>query len=90
MDFLVPALAVAVIYSFMSLRVLRQYERGVCVLPGTFLGHQGAGPHLPSRRLCQPEAGLPPDRGAGHPAAGRDHSGQRLGQGERGAVHARE
>ena len=29
MDVLIPALAVAVVYSFLSLRVLRQYERGV-------------------------------------------------------------
>jgi regulator of protease activity HflC (stomatin/prohibitin superfamily) len=43
MDFLVPALAVAVIYSFMSLRVLRQYERGVAFFLGRFWGTKGPG-----------------------------------------------
>jgi regulator of protease activity HflC (stomatin/prohibitin superfamily) len=43
MDFLVPALAVAVIYSFMSLRVLRQYERGVSFFLGRFWGTKGPG-----------------------------------------------
>ncbi len=68
-------------------RVVRQYERGVAF----FLGGTGAprGPgsssSLPVR---QPEAGLAPDRGAGHPAAGRDHPRQRLGQGERRPLHA--
>ncbi|HEY0351257.1 MAG TPA: slipin family protein [Gemmatimonadales bacterium] len=43
MDFLVPALAVAVIYYFMSLRVLRQYERGVSFFLGRFWGTKGPG-----------------------------------------------
>jgi regulator of protease activity HflC (stomatin/prohibitin superfamily) len=43
MDFLIPALAVAVIYSFMSLRVLRQYERGVAFFLGRFWGTKGPG-----------------------------------------------
>ena len=36
----------------LSLRVLRQYERGVDLLPRQVLGDQGAGPRLPSRRLA--------------------------------------
>ncbi|MGH7526806.1 MAG: SPFH domain-containing protein, partial [Gemmatimonadales bacterium] len=43
MDFLVPALAIAVIYSFLSLRVLRQYERGVAFFLGRFWGTKGPG-----------------------------------------------
>jgi regulator of protease activity HflC (stomatin/prohibitin superfamily) len=43
MEFLIPALAVAVIYSFMSLRVLRQYERGVTFFLGRFWGTKGPG-----------------------------------------------
>jgi regulator of protease activity HflC (stomatin/prohibitin superfamily) len=43
MDFVIPALAVAVIYSFLSLRVLRQYERGVTFFLGKFWGTKGPG-----------------------------------------------
>ena len=43
MDFLIPGLAVAVIYSFISLRVLRQYERGVTFFLGRFWGTKGPG-----------------------------------------------
>ena len=43
MDFLLPALAIAVVYSFMSLRVLRQYERGVSFFLGKFWGTKGPG-----------------------------------------------
>ena len=43
MDFVIPALAVAVIYSFLSLRVLRQYERGVTFFLGRFWGTKGPG-----------------------------------------------
>jgi regulator of protease activity HflC (stomatin/prohibitin superfamily) len=43
MDYLIPALAVAFIYSFMSLRVLRQYERGVSFFLGKFWGTKGPG-----------------------------------------------
>jgi regulator of protease activity HflC (stomatin/prohibitin superfamily) len=43
MDFLIPALAVAVLYSFLSLRVLRQYERGVTFFLGRFWGTKGPG-----------------------------------------------
>ena len=43
MDFLVPALSIAVIYSFLSLRVLRQYERGVAFFLGRFWGTKGPG-----------------------------------------------
>jgi regulator of protease activity HflC (stomatin/prohibitin superfamily) len=43
MDFLVPALTVAVVYSFLSLRVLRQYERGVSFFLGRFWGTKGPG-----------------------------------------------
>jgi regulator of protease activity HflC (stomatin/prohibitin superfamily) len=43
MDFLIPALTIAVIYSFMSLRVLRQYERGVAFFLGRFWGTKGPG-----------------------------------------------
>ena len=41
MEILVAGLAVAVVYSFLSLRVLQQYERGVAFFLGTLLGHQG-------------------------------------------------
>ncbi len=70
-----------------SLRVLKQYERGVTFFLGAYTGDQGTGPDLRAARPGAHEAGLAPDRGARHPAAGRDHPGQRLGQGERGAVH---
>src|SRR5215217_4600420 len=43
MDVLIPALAVAVVYSFMSLRVLRQYERSVTFFLGKFWGTKGPG-----------------------------------------------
>jgi regulator of protease activity HflC (stomatin/prohibitin superfamily) len=43
MDFLIPALAVAVVYSFLSLRVLRQYERGVAFFLGRFWATKGPG-----------------------------------------------
>jgi regulator of protease activity HflC (stomatin/prohibitin superfamily) len=43
MDFLVPALIVVVVYSFLSLRVLRQYERGVAFFLGKFWGTKGPG-----------------------------------------------
>ena len=43
MDILIPALAVAVVYSFLSLRVLRQYERGVAFFLGRFWGTKGPG-----------------------------------------------
>jgi regulator of protease activity HflC (stomatin/prohibitin superfamily) len=43
MDLLLPALSIAVIYSFMSLRVLRQYERGVSFFLGKFWGTKGPG-----------------------------------------------
>ena len=42
MDYLIP-LAVAVLYSFLSLRVLRQYERGVTFFLGRFWGTKGPG-----------------------------------------------
>jgi regulator of protease activity HflC (stomatin/prohibitin superfamily) len=43
MEILVGGLAVAVLYSFMSLRVLRQYERGVTFFLGRFWGTKGPG-----------------------------------------------
>jgi regulator of protease activity HflC (stomatin/prohibitin superfamily) len=43
MDFVIPALAIAVLYSFMSMRVLRQYERGVAFFLGKFWGTKGPG-----------------------------------------------
>jgi len=43
MDFLIPALSIAVVYSFLSLRVLRQYERGVSFFLGKFWGTKGPG-----------------------------------------------
>ena len=43
MDILIGALAVAVLYSFVSLRVLRQYERGVTFFLGRFWGTKGPG-----------------------------------------------
>jgi len=43
MDVLISALAVAVVYSFLSLRVLRQYERGVAFFLGRFWGTKGPG-----------------------------------------------
>ncbi|HET6797317.1 MAG TPA: slipin family protein [Gemmatimonadales bacterium] len=43
MDLLVPALTIAVVYSFLSLRVLRQYERGVSFFLGRFWGTKGPG-----------------------------------------------
>ena len=43
MELLLPALAVAVLYSFLSLRVLRQYERGVTFFLGRYWGTKGPG-----------------------------------------------
>jgi regulator of protease activity HflC (stomatin/prohibitin superfamily) len=43
MDLLMPALAVAVVYSFLSLRVVRQYERGVTFFLGRYWGTKGPG-----------------------------------------------
>ena len=43
MDLLMPALAVAVVYSFLSLRVVRQYERGVAFFLGRYWGTKGPG-----------------------------------------------
>jgi regulator of protease activity HflC (stomatin/prohibitin superfamily) len=43
MEILLGGLAVAVIYSFMSLRVLRQYERGVTFFLGRYWGTKGPG-----------------------------------------------
>ena len=43
MDIMIPALAIAVLYSFLSLRVLRQYERGVTFFLGKFWGTKGPG-----------------------------------------------
>jgi regulator of protease activity HflC (stomatin/prohibitin superfamily) len=42
-ELLIPALAVAVVYSFLSLRVLRQYERGVAFFLGRYWGTKGPG-----------------------------------------------
>jgi regulator of protease activity HflC (stomatin/prohibitin superfamily) len=43
MDLLIPALVVAVVYSFLSLRVVRQYERGVSFFLGRYWGTKGPG-----------------------------------------------
>src|SRR5882724_951112 len=43
MELLLPLLAVAVVYSFISLRVVRQYERGVSFFLGRFWGTKGPG-----------------------------------------------
>ena len=43
MDLLLPFLLVAVLYSFVSLRVIRQYERGVTFFLGRFWGTKGPG-----------------------------------------------
>jgi regulator of protease activity HflC (stomatin/prohibitin superfamily) len=43
MEVLIPALGIAVIYSFLSLRVLRQYERGVTFFLGRYWGTKGPG-----------------------------------------------
>jgi regulator of protease activity HflC (stomatin/prohibitin superfamily) len=43
MEVLLGGLAVAVVYSFLSLRVLRQYERGVAFFLGRFWGTKGPG-----------------------------------------------
>jgi regulator of protease activity HflC (stomatin/prohibitin superfamily) len=43
MDLLMPAVAVAVIYSFLSLRVIHQYERAVAFFLGRYWGTKGPG-----------------------------------------------
>jgi regulator of protease activity HflC (stomatin/prohibitin superfamily) len=43
MELLLPLLAVAVAYSFISMRVVRQYERGVSFFLGRFWGTKGPG-----------------------------------------------
>jgi regulator of protease activity HflC (stomatin/prohibitin superfamily) len=52
MEVLTAGLAVVVLYLFVSLRIIRQYERAVTFFLGRFLGDQGAGAHLHSRYLC--------------------------------------
>jgi regulator of protease activity HflC (stomatin/prohibitin superfamily) len=43
MELLIPALAIVVGYSFLSLRVMRQYERGVAFFLGRYWGTKGPG-----------------------------------------------
>ena len=43
MEILLGGLGVAVLYSFLSLRVLRQYERGVTFFLGRYWGTKGPG-----------------------------------------------
>ncbi len=43
MELLISALGIAVVYSFLSLRVLRQYERGVAFFLGRYWGTKGPG-----------------------------------------------
>src|SRR3954462_11082485 len=43
MDLLIPSVAIAVAYTFLSLRVLRQYERGVAFFLGRFWATKGRG-----------------------------------------------
>jgi regulator of protease activity HflC (stomatin/prohibitin superfamily) len=43
MELLLPALLAAVLYSFVSLRVIRQYERGVAFFLGRYWGTKGPG-----------------------------------------------
>jgi regulator of protease activity HflC (stomatin/prohibitin superfamily) len=43
MELLLPLLATAVLYSFVSLRVIRQYERGVAFFLGRYWGTKGPG-----------------------------------------------
>jgi regulator of protease activity HflC (stomatin/prohibitin superfamily) len=43
MDLMIPAVAIALAYTFLSLRVLRQYERGVTFFLGRFWGTKGPG-----------------------------------------------
>ena len=43
MDILVTGLAIAVVYSFLSLRILKQYERGVAFFLGRYWGTKGPG-----------------------------------------------
>jgi regulator of protease activity HflC (stomatin/prohibitin superfamily) len=43
MEVLLGGLAIAVVYSFLSLRVLRQYERGVAFFLGRYWGTKGPG-----------------------------------------------
>ena len=57
MEILVGGLAVAVVYSFLSLRILRQYERGVTFFLGRFWGTKGPGviflPGSRTRSACR-------------------------------------
>ena len=43
MDLVIPAVGIVVAYTFLSLRVLRQYERGVAFFLGRFWGTKGPG-----------------------------------------------
>jgi len=43
MELLMPLLAAAVVYSFVSLRIVRQYERGVAFFLGRYWGTKGPG-----------------------------------------------
>ena len=74
----------AVLYSFASLRVIKQYERGVTFFLGRFWGTKGPGLVFVPAGFAQQQAGLAPDHGPRHPAAGRHHPRQRHAQGERG------
>jgi regulator of protease activity HflC (stomatin/prohibitin superfamily) len=59
MELLLPLLAAAVLYSFISLRVVRQYERGVAFFLGRYWGTKGPGLiFLPSGFAAQKRVSL--------------------------------
>ena len=65
MEILLGALAVAVLYTFSSLRILKQYERGVTFLLGKFWATKGPGlvfvPSIGGRSHCPEERTLKAD-----------------------------
>ncbi len=62
MEVLTAGLAVVVLYLFVSLRIIRQYERAVTFFLGRFWGTKRPG-LIHSRYLRARQADLAPDRG---------------------------
>ena len=84
-------LFIAMVYVVSSIKILAEYERGVIFRLGKLLPRsEGAGRHpgLCANRPHGPSG--PAHGGLRRAAAGRDHAGQRLGQGQRGRLLPRD
>ncbi len=78
-------IAIVVLYLLNSIKILREYERGVIFRLGRALPIAQGARHHPRLPAPRPDgAHLAAPGGAGGSAAGRDHARQRHPQGERG------